>query len=144
MALTSDQVRLIQSSFLDLNDAIDSLATAFYARLFELNPQLRSLFKGDMRTQRWKLTQQLLMLLIYLRHPDSLMEATRGLGQRHVRYGVQQEDYATVGEALLWALECVLGEKFTPEVKEAWKTAYLFVAYTAIEAGYEHQPGNPE
>jgi hemoglobin-like flavoprotein len=46
----------------------------------------------------------------------------------HRRYGVRDADFDTVGEALLWALKQGLGTAFTPEVREAWATAYALVS----------------
>ena len=43
--------------------------------------------------------------------------------------------YASVGSALLWTLEKGLGETFTPEVKDAWGTAYGLLASHMREAG---------
>jgi nitric oxide dioxygenase len=49
-------------------------------------------------------------------------------------YGVRREHYATVGAALLWTLQSGLGEEFTPEVREAWASAYLLLSTTMQEA----------
>ena len=51
------------------------------------------------------------------------------------------ENYAIVGEALLWTLEKGLAADFTPEVKDAWATVYGILAQTAIDAAYA--PGEP-
>jgi hemoglobin-like flavoprotein len=42
------------------------------------------------------------------------------LGRRHTGYGVRDEHYDLVAEALMWALDKGLGPDFTPEVKDAW------------------------
>ncbi|MFA9474286.1 MAG: globin domain-containing protein [Filomicrobium sp.] len=41
------------------------------------------------------------------------------LGRKHVDYGVKDEHYQPVGEALIFTLEKGLGGDFTPEVKDA-------------------------
>ena len=68
----------------------------------------------------------------------SLVAVLRNLGARHVGYGVREEHYVTVGTALLWTLSAGLGEKFTPEVREAWTAAYGLLAdvmqFGALEA----------
>ncbi len=60
------------------------------------------------------------------------------LGARHVGYGVREEHNVTVGTALLWTLNAGLGEKFTPDVREAWTAAYGLLAdvmqFGALEA----------
>jgi hemoglobin-like flavoprotein len=59
-----------------------------------------------------------------------IVPAVQDMGRRHVTYGVKDEDYDTVGEALLWTLQQGLGDGFTPEVKEAWIDTYTLVSST--------------
>jgi hemoglobin-like flavoprotein len=47
-----------------------------------------------------------------------------------VSYGVTNEQYSSVGSALIWTLEQGLGTDFTPEVREAWTTVYALLADT--------------
>lgn len=42
-----------------------------------------------------------------------------------------------VGEAFIWTLETGLGDKFTPEVKEAWTTFYKMVGDKMKEGLHE-------
>jgi hemoglobin-like flavoprotein len=60
--------------------------------------------------------------------PAELVSEVAALGRRHAHYGVKDGDYESVGAALLWTLEQVLGEAFTPGMREAWSEAYLLVA----------------
>ena len=41
---------------------------------------------------------------------------------------MREEDYGSVGEALLWTPEQGLGESFTPEVEDAWAATYGLLA----------------
>jgi len=50
------------------------------------------------------------------------------LGRNHVRYGVEDRHYETVGSALLWTLEQGLKEAWTPAAKSAWVVAYSTVS----------------
>jgi hemoglobin-like flavoprotein len=52
------------------------------------------------------------------------------LGRRHVRYGVTDDHYAKVADALLWTLGQGLGDGFTPAVREAWTATYTVLADT--------------
>jgi len=52
---------------------------------------------------------------------------------RHIEYGTLAEHYAVVGNALLYALEKFLGDKWTPAVKEAWTWAFTLIANTMIK-----------
>src|SRR5262249_596505 len=115
----------------------------FYSRLFELNPTLRPLFKGHLEEQGRKLMEVLGLVVRGLDRTEALLPALTLLGRRHEGYGVKEQDYETVGAALLWTLEQGLGPSFTPEVREAWTALYRFVAGTmgcsasreAIKAG---------
>jgi len=103
----------------------EQAAELFYNRLFELDPNLRALFKEtDLKEQGRKLMGMLAMVVNGLDRFDTLRPSVEGLGRRHVEYYVRPEDYNTVGSALLWTLEQGLGPAFTPEVKEAWTSAY--------------------
>jgi len=135
--LTVTQKTLVQDSFATIAPIADDAAVLFYGRLFELDPSLKALFRGDMQEQRKKLMQMLAAAVKGLDRLDQLVPAVQELGKRHVGYGVADSHYDTVGEALLWTLEMGLGRGFTPEVKEAWTTVYGLLATTMKEAARE-------
>ena len=122
------QKELVQTSFAQVRPIADAAAALFYGRLFELDPTLRPLFKGDMKEQGRKLMDMITLAVKGLDRPEALLPALAALGRRHAVYGVNEHDYETVGEALLWTLEQGLGPSFTPEVREAWEALYGFVA----------------
>jgi hemoglobin-like flavoprotein len=102
----------------------DEVAELFYARLFELDPSLRPLFRGDPATQRQKLMDMLGLLVDHADRPDELHSMLAALGARHVSYGVRVDHYDTVGEALLWTLEDGLGLLHTVERRNAWAATW--------------------
>ena len=55
---------------------------------------------------------------------DTLVTALKDLGGKHVAYGVVEEHYPIVGQALLTTLATALGDAFTTEVKEAWTSVF--------------------
>ena len=124
------QKALVQNSFAQVRPIADAAAALFYRRLFELDPTLRPLFKGDMEEQGRKLMEMIGLAVKGLDRPEALLPALAALGRRHAGYGVEERHYETVGEALLWTLEQGLGPSFTPEVREAWTALYGFVADT--------------
>jgi hemoglobin-like flavoprotein len=132
--MTPDQVILVQTSFERVLPIAETAATLFYRRLFELDPALRALFKGDIEAQGRKLMTMLRMVIAGLDRLERLLPAIEQLGARHQGYGVQAEHYATVAAALLWTLERGLGEHWTPEVAGAWVSAYELLAATMVEA----------
>jgi hemoglobin-like flavoprotein len=128
------QKALVQTSFAQVRPIADAAAALFYNRLFELDPTLRPLFKGDLKEQGRKLMEMLTLAVKGLDRPEALLPALAALGRRHAGYGVNKHDYETVGEALLWTLEQGLGPSFTPDIREAWVALYKFVADTMREA----------
>jgi len=106
----------------------DEAAELFYARLFELDPSLRTLFHADPAVQRRKLMDALTLVVTHADRPNELLPMLAALGERHIRYGVRDEHYATVGEALLWTLDEGLGALHAPEARDAWVATYAFVA----------------
>ena len=86
------------------------------------------MFKGNIVEQGEKLMTTLKVVVKGLTRLESLVPAVQALGQRHAGYGVNDEHYDTVAEALLWTLQQGLGEYFTPDVAAAWCKAYGILA----------------
>ena len=134
--MTNEQIKLVQDSFRQVTPIAETAAQLFYARLFELDPDLESLFKGNLSEQGRKLMQMLGLAVSSLDRMDQLMPVVRSLGTRHVSYGVRDKDYNTVGQALLWTLRKGLGDAFTPDVEAAWSNVYGTLA-SAMQSGTE-------
>lgn len=132
--MTTDQVALVQSTWEQVVPIAETAAGLFYGKLFELDPALKPLFKGDIREQGKKLMQMITVAVRGLGNLGALVPAVQELGRRHVGYGVQRHHYDTVGTALLWTLEQGLGPAFTPETRAAWAEVYGVLATTMQEA----------
>lgn len=137
--LSEEQKQLVRDSFDRAERMSEVVGLNFYQRLFELDPAVRPLFQHDIRIQSQKLMATLKMVVDGLQHSSELVASIRSLGRRHIQYGVKDQHYDTVGEALLWALGKSLGPKFTPESHKAWKTVYDWMAATMKEAAAEVQ-----
>jgi len=135
--VTERQKTLVQESFATIAPIADDAAALFYRRLFEIDPELRPMFRGDMAEQRKKLMQMITAAVKGLDRLEQLVPAVQDLGRRHAGYGVKVEHYRTVGEALLWTLEKGLGAAFTPEMKAAWAAVYGLLARTMQQAADE-------
>lgn len=132
--MDQESIRLVQQTWKQVDPIREQAAALFYGRLFELDPSLRPLFKGDMAEQGRKLMNMLATAAMGIDRLDSIVGEVQALGRRHVAYGVQDAHYDTVGAALLWTLEQGLGEAFTPQVKAAWAEAYTLLADTMKQA----------
>jgi nitric oxide dioxygenase len=127
----------VQTSFAQVAPIAATAADLFYGRLFEIAPQVRTMFPDDLGEQKKKLMTMLGTAVAGLNRLDTLMPAVQALGRRHAGYGVKAQHYASVGSALLWTLEKGLGEAFTPEVKDAWATTYIVLSTTMMNAANE-------
>ncbi|MEP1384385.1 MAG: globin family protein [Paraglaciecola sp.] len=128
------QITLVQESFSKIIPISSLAAELFYNKLFELNPKLKPLFKQDITEQGTKLMKMLGVAVNNLNNLEMLIPIVQTLGERHIGYGVKEEHYDTVGEALIWTLEQGLGKDFTPELKDAWLITYTTLATVMIEA----------
>jgi hemoglobin-like flavoprotein len=99
--LTLTQKTLVQESFAAVAPIADDVAALFYRRLFDLDPSLRQMFRGDMSEQRKKLMQMLTAAVKGLDRLEQLVPVVQDLGRRHSTYGVVDRHYETVGAALL-------------------------------------------
>lgn len=135
--MTPRQVELVQESFVKVLPIAPQAAELFYGRLFEVDPALRKLFKGDMKEQGRMLMAMIGGAVRGLANPPALIPVLKNLGARHVGYGVQERHYDTVGEALIWTLQKGLGEAFNDELCEAWVAAYGLLAGVMQEGARE-------
>jgi hemoglobin-like flavoprotein len=135
--MTPQQIALVQDSFRKVLPIADTAASMFYARLFELDPSLRKLFKGDMGRQGKMLMSMIASAVRGLTQPNALIPVLHALGRRHSGYGVVDAHYTTVAEALVWTLEQGLGEEFTAETRDAWIAAYSMMASVMQQGGRE-------
>jgi hemoglobin-like flavoprotein len=126
--MTTGQKELVKASFERLIPVADTAAALFYARLFELDPELSLIFKSNMVEQGRKLIKMIAIAVAGLDRLSELLPALEALGERHVWYGVRERDYEAVGAALIWSIQELLGDDFTVEVKEAWAEVYRLLA----------------
>ncbi len=132
--MTPEQIALVQGTFEKVAPIAETAAELFYGKLFELDPELKPLFKGDMKEQGEKLMKMIGVAVNGLSNLDTIVPAVQDLGKRHVGYGITDEMYDTVGESLLWTLGQGLGEAFTDDVKAAWTETYVLLATVMKEA----------
>jgi hemoglobin-like flavoprotein len=100
--LTPRQKELIAATFALVAPIQNRAAALFYGRLFELDPSLRALFKGNMAEQGRKLMLMLAVAVGSLDRLEAIIPALQALGQRHASYGVTDGHYSTVAAALMW------------------------------------------
>ena len=103
----------------------DTFPARFYERLFEAHPQLRALFTRNSPGAMNKMfAQKLLALVDHLDDPAWLQRSLGQLVTNHISYGVTDEMYPWVGDALLATLAEACGDRWSLEAETAWRSAY--------------------
>jgi hemoglobin-like flavoprotein len=139
------QVELLEQSFEKVKPKATEFAASFYNHLFTDYPAAKPLFEHvNMSEQQGKLLKSLVLVVENLRKPDTLSQALKGLGSRHVSYGTLSEHYPLVGSTLLKTFEEYLGSDWTPEVKQAWSDAYGAITEIMLEGAKETEAKEQE
>lgn len=132
--ITPAQISRVRETFAVVAPRTDDLAMRFYGRLFNLAPETRGMFQGDMATQGRKLFQTLAAVIDGLDMLDQIVPLARALAIRHVGYGVQPRHYRIVGAALMDTLRGALGNAFDDETEAAWEAAYALLSEEMLAA----------
>jgi hemoglobin-like flavoprotein len=126
--MNTRDIALVQESWERVETAGRLASDLLYERLFELDPGLQALFaRTHMDDQGDRLLMMVGIGVRMLDRFERLQPALRELGERHARYGVRWDHFATFGEALLQGLAQLLGPAFTPDLKAAWIEVYTTV-----------------
>jgi hemoglobin-like flavoprotein len=123
-AITPAQVQAVQSTFRALQPSMNAISTTFFERLFEVAPDVQSLFKTDLDIQAEIFTTMLTVVIDGLDRLETIPHILHYLGKRHAGYGVHSEHYALAGSIFLTVLQNAAGESFSPEAKAAWAQTY--------------------
>lgn len=122
-------VTLLRQSFEMVLDRAPDLTRRFYDRLFARHPETRALFSRQTRDRQERmLAEALVAVMDHLDDAPWLAENLRALGAKHASYGVTDEMYGFVGEALLGTLADVTGDAWTDAHHRAWLDAFEAIA----------------
>lgn len=135
--MTPETINLVQESFRKVVPIAGQAADIFYARLFEIAPEVRRMFPDDMTGQKRKLISTLAFAVDSLRDLDALVPVLRELGIKHNGYGVEAAHYDTVGAALLFTLEKGLADAWSHELHDAWAEVYGAMSSVMKQAAME-------
>lgn len=136
LELTAGEISDVQRSFDLMWSRSGAMVDAFYARLFELVPEARELFRDDMTELKRKFISTLAVIVGSLDDITGLWSVTDKLARDHVKFGVLADHYEPVGEALLWSLQQGLGAEWTPRVASAWTKLYAVLSDRMKTAAY--------
>lgn len=122
-------VTLLRQSFEFVVAQAPDLTHRFYDQLFARHPETRALFSRHTRDRQEKmLNDALVAVMDHLDDAPWLAEHLRALGAKHREYGVTDDMYRFVGEALLATLAGASGDAWTAAHESAWAEAYDTIA----------------
>jgi hemoglobin-like flavoprotein len=138
-------VELIESSFSRIVEQELQFMDRFYMHLFADYPEVKPLFTNtNMDKQTKQLFKSLVLVVKTLRNPDELTDLLKGLGTRHMQYGVLPKHYPMVGATLLKTFSICSGDAWTPSIEQAWSEAYSTVTELMLSgAEYPAEVLNP-
>src|SRR5208282_3590625 len=125
--MTPEQARLLAQSFAKLENRLYDLGSLLHLKLFEISPESRLLFKGDMEEQKLKLARifaEFIRLKTLSSHflpvtgtgGEAIIPGIGALGARHeIVYGVRPQHFGYMREALLYAVKTLLGKDYNDE-----------------------------
>lgn len=139
--MTPSQIETVKASYRRIASQRAVLGDEFYGHLFKLNPDLKPLFHGSLASQGRAFFSMMGLVVKCLDIREQVVPIIYELGRRHASYGVSAIDFTTFEEALQQTLGAALGKDFTPEVKDAWASAYAFMADLMGQACRDVQTG---
>ncbi|WP_299791817.1 globin domain-containing protein [uncultured Shewanella sp.] len=142
MKLTTQEKKLIQRSFLVLNQSNKSFATCFYDCLFELAPLIKPMFKSERRIFEQHFHELISTAVNKIENFDDIQPILLKLGQKHKEYGVKKEQFGIVKTALILSVQYQLKSGSNSAIEQAWSNYYDQIAEVMIE-GLSEQATSP-
>eukprot|EP01038_Epipyxis_sp_PR26KG_P005052 gene5052-7053_t len=113
---------------------------SFYARLFDIHPMSRGLFKNGIKSQGKFLVKMITLSLSELNDFEKFEKTLVKLAEIHNERGVKAIEYGIVGEVLFWALRNCLGDSvYTPECHFGWTKIYSRMLRTMVPVAVAHE-----
>ncbi|KXT15175.1 hypothetical protein AC579_3925 [Pseudocercospora musae] len=129
--LTPEQVRIIRVTASVIKEHGTTVTSLFYKTVLEEYPSLKNVFNHTNQANNHQAKALAGSLYAYASHIDdlgALSSTFEKICHKHASLYIQPEHYKIVGEGLIRAMGNILGEAFTPEVKDAWEAAYWQLA----------------
>jgi NAD(P)H-flavin reductase/hemoglobin-like flavoprotein len=138
-----DALRLLRDA-LDPPSAENDLVRLFYTRWFAVQPSVRDLFPPDMGAQRATFGRAMWWVLgeFIAQHVKEPVAFLAQLGRDHRKYGVTQEHYPTMQDALYTSFRTHFGDRWDAAIDTAAREAFaLMCGVMSGAADAESGPG---
>jgi hemoglobin-like flavoprotein len=122
--MTPEYVRIVQSSWAQVQPIKESAGQFFCERLLQADPSLTCLSRVDKREQGVTFLRVIDVAVSGLDRQERTAHLMRKLGSRHADCAARELRYYSISIALLGTLRDCLGADFTPTVRHAWETVF--------------------
>ncbi|KAH8696429.1 globin-like protein [Talaromyces proteolyticus] len=133
--MTPEQIKIISQTVPVVQQYGGTITTVFYKNMLHAHPELKTVFNStNQKTghQAKALAAALYAYAANIENLDVLGPALELICQKHASLYITPEQYRIVGKFLLQAMQEVLGDVFTPQVQDAWGSAYWQLANLMI------------
>ena len=125
---------ILKQSFAHIESVAEKAVGYFYARLFVANPELRSMFPLAMDATRKHFLAALAHIVWSMDDPQALADYLRQLAVDHRKFGVRENHYQIIGQALIATLRTFSGGMWTSRAQSAWEAAIAHIATVMTQA----------
>lgn len=134
--MTKNQEQIIQSTLPIVAENLSIIVEKFYSLLLTDNPGLKNVFNAtNQKTglQSRSLTNSIAAFAMNYNNLGAIQGMIKQIAHKHCSIGVTAEQYEIVGNNLLAAIDEVLGDVVTDEIKDAWGAFYWTFADCLID-----------
>ncbi len=138
--LSEAQIAIIKATAPVVGAHARDITEHFYPLMFSRYPAVKAYFNQTHQqqgSQRQALANALVAYATHIDKLEALGDAVSLIAHKHCSLNILPEHYPIVGECLMEAIGAVLGDAVTPEIADAWGTAYQQLADILI--GVEEQ-----
>lgn len=144
LSLSDDMIAGAQGAwkaFLTAAPSKDAAGEAIYTAFFEGAPSLQPLFTTPRAVQAMRLLSSLNNFVNHLDKPSQLKLAVESLGFGHLNWDITVPRVVIFRDALMDLLEVELGEKFSSDAREGWRSLlnYIGGALVYVKSNYSER-----
>lgn len=124
---TPAQCETLRNSMGRLIPACEAVSAQCYRRLFEMHPEIQTLFPDDMESQQEKLVLMLASAIDMLGDRTQFHARCAELGRQHLGYGARPEHYPIVIGLILEELGRAADPPLTEEEQRCWVLLFQLI-----------------
>lgn len=130
-SLEESEIQLIKDSWNVISKSKKSVRNTFYSLMFEVDPNLESLFRESFLA--WdSLPDSFEFMYKHMENLENVTEEIKRLGLKHKTFGVKPKNFPTGKDALVKTIEQYMGPEYTEEIGSAWAKLFDYMTHYMI------------